>query len=612
MAGSRSGAPTGVRRQRTRQILGRRAQSAAALAAMLLWIAGCGTDEAQQRPTGIAALMAGTASENEPGPGKRGGTITVLSAGDVDTIDPGFTYYFYTMGMVVTPVHRTLLAYRPDQPDEPVPDLATSRPEIAADGKTVTVRIRQGVHFSPPVNREVTSADVKYAIERGFTRNVPNGYAHAYFGDIVGAPAVPGAYEPIAGIETPDDSTIVFKLSRGTGRVLAGALVMPLTAPVPREYAARYDRDSPSTYGNHEVATGPYMVENEDDGDVVGYKVGQRIHLVRNPNDDPATDFRPAFADEFDIRAGNESSTAARRVLRGHALIGGDLGAPPYALRRALIHNKPQISLVPSGAFGLVALDTSQAPFDDINVRKAVVAGFDRNEVRRLGGGDALGMLAQHYLPPGIPGYEESGGAAGPTNLDFMQTPDGDAELAAKYFRAAGFASGRYEGKRAIFIIGDAPEPARSTAVAIEEQFHKLGFRTKLRLFSHETNLTKFCGRPDSGVDVCTGVGWGKDFADPQTMLDATFNGDNIHEAGNSNWPELDDPDVNARMDAAALVTDPKERARAWADINKRIVALAPGIPLSWGYQPALASADVRGVQSPFTTTWDLSFTSLR
>ena len=61
------------------------------------------------------------------------------------------------------------------------PDLATEIPTIANGGitdggKTVTVHIHQGVHFSPPVNREVTSADVAYAIERGANPNVANPY----------------------------------------------------------------------------------------------------------------------------------------------------------------------------------------------------------------------------------------------------------------------------------------------------------------------------------------------------------------------------------------------------------------------------------------------------
>src|SRR6185312_17561800 len=117
----------------------------------------------------------------------------------------------------------------------PVLDVASADPEVSHDGKTVTVKIRQGVKFSPPVNRDVTSKDVKYAIERGFFNTVQNGYAGAYFGDLIGAKlgAKPGT--KISGIETPDDQTIIFHLSRGTGGVLAGALALPLSAPVPEE-----------------------------------------------------------------------------------------------------------------------------------------------------------------------------------------------------------------------------------------------------------------------------------------------------------------------------------------------------------------------------------------
>src|SRR4029453_1375640 len=97
---------------------------------------------------------------------KRGGTITVLSAGDVDHIDPGQAYYSFSYEITYA-TQRTLLAYKPNSVDA-VPDLAARMPTVSNGGRTVTVHIRSGVRFSPPVNREVTSADVKYAIERGF------------------------------------------------------------------------------------------------------------------------------------------------------------------------------------------------------------------------------------------------------------------------------------------------------------------------------------------------------------------------------------------------------------------------------------------------------------
>ena len=219
----------------------RRSPFLAACAAAIA-IAGCGGgDDGSPSSSGTPAqsesdnpteqLFAGSATANlkDPADGKKGGTLTVLSASDVDWLDPGKTYYVYAIG-IVNALHRGLYAYRPDDASKPVPDLAESEPEIAADGKTVTVKLRKGVMFSDPVDREVTSADVKYAIERAFTAAVSNGYVQTYFGDLVGAPSAPGDYKPIPGIRTPDDQTIVFKLTR---------------APAPRS-PARWRCRSPS------------------------------------------------------------------------------------------------------------------------------------------------------------------------------------------------------------------------------------------------------------------------------------------------------------------------------------------------------------------------------
>ena len=104
--------------------------------------------------------------------------------------------------MVAGVTQRTPMAYEPGRATAR-PDLAATAPTVSDDGKTVTVKLRPGVHFSPPVKREVTSADVKYAIERGFFKTVNNPYAPAYFGDVVGAQPGADAGTKIAGITTP-------------------------------------------------------------------------------------------------------------------------------------------------------------------------------------------------------------------------------------------------------------------------------------------------------------------------------------------------------------------------------------------------------------------------
>jgi peptide/nickel transport system substrate-binding protein len=574
---------------------------------------GGGNQSGQQAEAGPAALLKGTASTNTGEEGKRGGKITMLAAGDVDFIDPGRTYYSFAFAFM-NALHRTLYSYKPESTDVATPDLAASQPQISADGKTVTVKIRPGIKFSPPVNREVTSADVKYAIERAFTANLGNGYARAYFGDLVGAPKKPGDYKAISGIETPDDQTIVFKLSKGTGRTVAGALVMPITAPVPKEYARKYDAKNPTTYGEHQVTTGPYMIKNDAKGNVTGYKPGQLIDIIRNPNYVKAGDFRPAYVDEWVIQEGNDDSTvAARRILAGQSLVSGDGGAgSPAVLKQALQRNKPQISMKPSGGFRFISFDTKNPPFDDINVRKAVIAGFNRDQLRLARGGEAIGPIAQHYIPPGIQGFDEAGGLNAPGNPDFMRNTKGDKALMAKYFKAAGFSSGKYEGNKTILMVSDSAQPEKSVAQIAEQQLRNMGFKTKLRFVERSTMFTKFCNVPDSGVNVCPSVGWLKDFPDAQTMLDPTFNGENILSANNSNWPELDDKTLNAQMDKAKLLVDPKQRAKAWADVDKGIVADAPGIPYVWDYQEVVASKNVNLVQNLYSTMPDLNYTSLK
>ncbi len=602
--------------------------SLAALAAVL-GLSACGGDDGGDisgtpalSDDGAASnvtekLFSGTATANIANPtegAKKGGKLTVLASGDVDFMDPQKTYYSYTIS-IINAIHRGLYAYPPGEKLEPVPDLADGMPKISKDGKTVTVKIKQGVMFSEPVSREVTTGDVRYGIERAFTAAVANGYARAYLGDIKGVPAEAGPYKRIPGIETPDDQTIVFHLTRGTGAALAGALTMPISVPVPQEYAERFDKQVPSTYGEgHAVYTGPYMVESDPDGKAIGYRPGKSIHLVRNPSYTPVDDFRPAYLDEIEFQAGNDvSAVASRRILSGENMASGDIEPPAGQLERLLESNKPELSAVPGGGWRAVSLDTSRPPFDDLDVRKAVIAGFDRAAARQQRGGEAIGPIAQHYIPPGMAGFDESGGVRGWSDeMDWLAKPDGDRALASRYFKKAGFASGKYEGSETILLVADNSDPDKSIAQITEQQLNEMGFKTKLRLVTRDTMLTKFCNVPKSEVNVCPSYGWLLDFSDPQTMLDPTFNGDNIIDTQNSNWSELDVPAVNDAIDAAKLVTDPAERAKAWAGANKLISEQAPAIPYMWDYQIVVASPNIRGVQNGYATTWDWNFTSIR
>ena len=164
------------------------------------------------------------------------------------------------------------------------------------------------------MNREVTAADVKYAIERSFSVSVTNGYVSLYFSDLVGSPAKPPKTpKPVSGIQTPDKYTIVFKLKR-PGTTLVSALVMTNTAPIPKEYAAKYDSKTTSDYGFYQAASGPYMFEADGSGNIKGkgYTPGRQMRLVRNPNWSAKTDFRPAYVDSIEVKEGFTDTAVGR------------------------------------------------------------------------------------------------------------------------------------------------------------------------------------------------------------------------------------------------------------------------------------------------------------
>jgi peptide/nickel transport system substrate-binding protein len=570
----------------------------------------------------VVAACGGSSSNNDTGGkkdattppkgAKQGGVLTVLWSGDVDHIDCGQTYY--QMGIFICfSTQRPLYSYKPDDGATLVPDLADGMPEVSADNKVVTVKIRKGVKFSPPVNREVTSADVKYAIERGFFSSVASGFTSSYFGDVEGAKVGVKPGTKVSGIETPDKYTIVFKLTRPTGGVLAaGALGYTNSAPVPEEYASKLDAGTQSSYGENQVATGPYMIENNAAGKAVGYEATKRIHLVRNPNWDKSTDFKPAYLDEIDNLEGNDDVTvSSRRILTGKNMINGDWSPPPEIVKQATEQYKDQISFMGGAGNRYVAMNTKIKPFDDINVRKAVSAGFDREAMRLTRGGALIGDIATHFIMPGTPGFEEAGGMQGPGN-DFLPA-DGKPKLAvaAEYFKKAGFASGKYEGTEPILMVGSNTGVATKAAEVTKAQFEKLGFKVQLRLVNQNTMYTRYCNTPAAKVAVCPNVGWIRDFADGQTVLGPTFNGKNILDQGNSNWSQLDDPAINKAMDDAEALPA-EQRAAAWGNIDKMVTAQAPAIPWLWDKQALIRSPNVNGVATKFNAQWDLNFTSLK
>jgi len=577
--------------------------AALALVALTLFVVACGSDD-----SGGDSGSSGKTSNGSPSEGKKGGKLTQLGASDVDFLDPGQTYY--TGGFQVIYATQTpLYAPKPDE-EEAVPALADGEPQIADDKKSVTVKLKKGIKFGPPVNREVEAKDVKYAFERAATANVPNQYT-TYFNFIEGFPEKPGKFKDIPGIVIDNPNQITFKLSKALGVPFAAFLIMPVTTPIPKEYAEKFDKASPSEYNEHVVSSGPYMVANDAQGKLTGYKAGKSIQLVRNPNWNKDADFRPAYLDEIDLTTNStDANVAGRQVLQGQNMV-LDTNPPAQVLKRVVQRQKDQLVTLPGGGFRWFPLNSTIKPLDNINVRKAILAVWDRDASIKARGGSFVGKPGTHFIPPGISGFEEAGGEKGP-GFDFLANPKGDMAVAEKYMKEAGYSSGKYDGTDELLMVGANVDPGKAQAEVAKAQLEKLGFKVRFRTVPQDAVYTEWCQQPAKKVAVCGTGGWFKDFNDPQSMLEPTFKGSNISkEGGNNNLGQLNDPKIDKAMDEAALL-EGEERYQAWGEIDKMITEQAPAVPFIWDNTNLIHSKNVNAVGNAYMNAFDFAFTSIK
>ena len=136
-----------------------------------------------------------------------------------------------------------------------VPDLATDLGKISNGGKTYTFKIKQGVKFGPPLNRQITSADFKFAIERIKDPKIGRGSTASTSNE--GCKSV-RPRRP--GIKTPS-TDVVFNLTKPTATSATASACRP-PAPCPRRSQAASPRP-PSTAASS-CRSGPYMIAGSD------------------------------------------------------------------------------------------------------------------------------------------------------------------------------------------------------------------------------------------------------------------------------------------------------------------------------------------------------------
>ena len=466
----------------------------------------------------------------------------------------------------------------------------------------------------------VTSKDVAFAMERGANPNVGNAYWPAYFGSQAPAPLVGSTAKsykggPLPGITTPNSTTIVFHLMKAGGQAaFIDALSLPLSAPLPQSFVAPLDKHAPTTYGtNYLVSSGPYMFQANKQGKIqgIGYQPGKSDTLVRNPRWNPKTDYRPAYLNEIKFNIGGDPTVIGQQVLKGSSMVQLDT-VTNSNVKSAYEQYPSQVTFTPGSGDHYLNLDNAHGPFKNVNLRRAVFAGLDRAAIVKARGGSLVATPMTHFIYPGVAGFQQAGGTAGP-QVPWNTDVNGNMAEAHKLVKAAGYPSGKYTGSGTVQVVGGSGGNSKTIVQIVNNDLTALGFNTRVSLVDQATMYSKYCGVPKAEIDACPTAGWIRDFADPLSVLLVPFYGPAIVPTNNSNWGQVNNPAINKAMVKASLTSGAAAHDQAWANVDKMLVDQASAVPEEWDSEAGISSKNVHDVVQLWNAgEQDLDFTSLK
>jgi len=291
----------------------------------------------------------------------------------------------------------------------------------------------------------------------------------------------------------------------------------------------------------------------------------------------------PAKApDTVRYRYGLEAATVRTLIARGEHDISSQW-LPPEVLK-SLAGEGAQL-LTESGAAGFyIKMNTTKAPFDDVNCRLAVSKAFDyaaATKIVAVTDTVSQGVPATGALPQGVLG-------ALPASEVIKRDLEGaKADLAKCKYKPEDI-------NIELSWIGEVPLEERF-ALLMQANFAEIGLKSEVKKFPwalFAEQVTKPENTPNISqifVNAVTG--------DPDTLLYGMY-----HSSAAGTWqsPEyLKDAKVDELLDKGRTVTAPEERAAAYAEAGERLKELAPTI---FAYDQISVFAGSNRVKVPMMT----------
>ena len=481
-----------------------------------------------------------------------------------------------------------------------IPVLASEVPTdanggVAADGKSVTYKLKSGVKWSD--GQPFTADDVVFTFD--------------YLNDPATAATSISNYVTVASVTKVDDLTVKvnFKdVTPGWFVPFFGAFgnIMPKHIFLNDKGVAA--RNSPNNL--KPVGTGPYKVTNFAPGDAISYVINENYREANKP-----------FFDAVELKGGGDAASAARAVLQtGDYDYAWNLQVEDTILKSLENGGKGVAGFTPGGGIERLLINFTDPnkevegersslkaahPFlADPKVRQALALACDRKTIN-----DSL------YGRAGEPGinllYDP------PQYNSKNNTAEFNLDKAAALLEEAGYKKGadgyRAKGdvKLSVLYQTTVNSVRQKTQQIVKDTWEKLGVKTELKSIDSAVYFSSDAGNPDTAAHFYADIEMytsSNTSPDPQSYM-GNWLGSNADQKANQwslgNRSRWINADYDQAWKAAQSELDDAKRAQLFIKMNDLIVQNYVHISL---VNRKGVNGRVKTLQNINNTTWDVDY----
>ena len=512
--------------------------------------------------------------------GKKYSGITVQIGPNPETLDPALNSAVDGGNMLIT-LFETLLII--DENNKVQPGQA-EKYEVSDDGLTWTFTMRDGLKWSD--GTELNAKDFEYTFKRIVDVNLAAPYGETVLGMVEGYQDAIGNPDKEGKTTTTPNTDLLNVKASEDGKTLTIKLAYPCAyfdklaafgtmSPV-QKATVEANGDAWATKPETYVCNGPYMISE--------WTPSERIVCKKNPNYKGGWDSKRIVTEDLTFLLLEDASASFAAYNSGTAQLIKDVPTEEIpSLKKSTDGGDFYVDTI-LGTYYL-SMNLNKAPFDNVNVRKALNLAIDRDYVANVIMQGTYSP-AYNFIGPGIVDSEgmffDNAKAANGGKTYIGEDYNADLEEAKKALAEAGYPNG--EGFPTITYSTNDAGYHVAVAEYLQQAYKQLGITMNI----DKVEWASFTPQRRAGEYEMARNGWVMDYNDASNMIEL------LYSTNGNNDGKYNNPAFDAAIDKSK-VADMKEHFAALHEAESIMMKDYACIPIAYYNDFWLQSSSLKG-----------------